>query len=195
MLKKLSYILLFAFILSACSMKKIPAMTVYTIVVPTIKPVTNSKYSKKIMKVSYPIALNEKLNNKINYSYSLLDKGEYLHSIWSNNLSKILQGNIIQVLIESRLFDVVVPSKSNIKDDYRLESTVFDFSHHVRGDRSYAIVSIHCILINIDSGELKKDKRFSYKVDTKTTDARGYVEANNIIMSKFSTDLIRWLAK
>ena len=187
--------LLLLFILSACSMKQVPAMTVYTISVPTIKPVINSKYRNKVMKVSYPIALNEKLNNKINYSYSLLDKGEYLHSVWSNHLSKILQGNIVQVLMQSKLFDVVVPSKSNINDDYRLENTVFDFSHHVRGTKSYAIVFIHSILIDAKTGKLIKDKRFSYKVNTKTTNAKGYVEANNIIMSKFSNDLVKWLSK
>jgi len=192
---KIISILFMALIFNACSIKEVPAMKVYTLSVPAVKASLNGRYRQKIIKISYPTALNEKLSNKINYSYSLLDRGEYLHSVWSNNLSKLLQGSIVQILMDSKLFSVVVSSKSNIKDDYRLESSIFDFSHHVRGGKSYAIMSIHCILINVDSGKFEKEKRFSYIVDTKTTDARGYVEATNVIMSKFAKDLVKWLEK
>ncbi len=116
-----------------------------------------------------------------------------MNSRWSNDFAKLFQGSIVQILMQSNLFKVVVPYSSNVRDNYRLEITIFDISHHVRGEASYAIFSIHCTLINTQTGELEKNRRFVYKQNTVTTDSRGYIDANNIIMTKFSIDLIKWL--
>jgi len=187
-------ILLSFFLLGGCSMKEAPVMKVYTLAIPSVAPFTSAGYRGKILKVSYPIALNERLNNNMSYSYSLTDRGEYLNSCWSNNIGKMLQGSIIQVLTAADLFKVVVSSTSDVRENLRLESTVFDFSHHIRGEASYAVVSIQFILINTATGEVVKAKRFSYREATTTTDAKGYAEATNRIMAKLSRDLMNWLS-
>lgn len=174
-------------------MKEAPVMKTYTLVVPTVTPLASSPYKNKVLKVSYPLILKEKLNDKMHYSYSLSDRGVYLNSRWSNDLGKLLQGSMIHVLTQSRLFKVVLPFASNVEEGLRLESSIFDFSHHVRGEASYAIVSIQYTLMNAQTGKLIKTKRFSYKEHTTTTDARGYVEATNKIMSRLSRDLLVWL--
>ncbi|HIP19237.1 MAG TPA: hypothetical protein EYG78_07870 [Sulfurovum sp.] len=190
---RLFVVLLGVFLLSACSMKEAPVMKTYTLVVPTVTPLASSPYKNKVLKVSYPLILKEKLNDKMHYSYSLSDRGVYLNSRWSNDLGKLLQGSMIHVLTQSRLFKVVLPFASNVEEGLRLESSIFDFSHHVRGEASYAIVSIQYTLMNAQTGKLIKTKRFSYKEHTTTTDARGYVEATNKIMSRLSRDLLVWL--
>ena len=96
-------------------------------------------------------------------------------------------------MTHSRIFKAVLPYESTAGEDLRLESIVFDFSHHVRGEASFAIVSIQMNLINTDSGKLIKTKRFSYKEQTQTLDARGYVEATNRAMGRLSRDLVVWL--
>lgn len=186
-------ILLSLFLLSGCSMKEAPVMKVYSFVTPSITPVSHARYRDKILKVSYPIALSEKLNDKMHYSYSLTDKGEYLNSRWSNDTGRLLQGSVIRILTESRLFKVVVPFAADVEENLRLESTVFDFSHHVRGEASYAVVSIQFTLMNAETGKLVKARRFRYREPTKTIDAKGYVEATNRIMVRLSRDLIDWL--
>jgi cholesterol transport system auxiliary component len=105
----------------------------------------------------------------------------------------MLQGVVIQVLSEAKLFKVVVPFASDVEENLRLESTVFDFSHHVRGEASYAVVSIQFTLMNAETGKLVKAKRFSYREPTVTTNAKGYAEATNRIMVKLSHDLVKWL--
>lgn len=190
---RLFVVLLGVFLLSACSMKEAPVMKTYTLVVPTVTPLTSSPYKNKVLKVSYPLILKEKLNDKMHYSYSLSDRGVYLNSRWSNDLGKLLQGSMIHVLTQSRLFKVVLPFASNVEEGLRLESSIFDFSHHVRGEASYAIVSIQYTLMNAQTGKLIKTKRFFYKEHTTTTDAKGYVEATNKIMSRLSRDLLVWL--
>jgi cholesterol transport system auxiliary component len=174
-------------------MKEAPVMKVYSFSTPVILPVSDIHYRDKILKVSYPISLNDDLSSKMNYSYSLFDRGEYLNSRWSNNVKKLLHGNVVISLSQSKIFRVVVPFASDTEEDLKLESTIFDFSHHIRGDNSYAIVTLQCTLINSKTGELLKVKRFSYKENTVTTDAKGYAKATNIIIEKLNHDLIKWL--
>ena len=187
-------VLLLGFLLlNGCSFKEAPVMKVYTLETPRVSSVPSAQYRNKILKVSYPVALNEKLGDEMHYSYSLSDRGAYLNSRWSNDMGRLLQGNIIQVLSQARLFKVVVPFASDVQENLRLEATVFDFSHHVRGEASYAVVSIQFTLMNAETGKLLKARRFSYRETTSTVDARGYVEATNRIMAKLAQDLIAWL--
>lgn len=174
-------------------MKEAPVMKTYTFALPNVTPLSYGQYRNKILKVSYPLTLKEKLNDKMHYSYSLSDRGEYMNSRWSNDAGKLLQGSMISVLTQSNIFKVVLPFASDVEENLRMESSIFDFSHHVRGDTSYAIVSIQYTLMNAETGKLIKTKRFNYKEHTTTTDARGYVEATNKIMSRLSRDLVVWL--
>jgi cholesterol transport system auxiliary component len=180
-------------ILSGCSSKEVAPLKVYTLNAGDVTSVSYSKHRGQTIKVSYPQALKERLTNGMSYSYSSSERGVYQNSKWSNNAGKLIQGNVIQILVQSRLFKAVLPYESTAGEDLRLESTVFDFSHHVRGVASYAVVSIQFNLINTDSGKLIKTRRFSYKENTQTLDAKGYVEATNRVMSRLSRDLVAWL--
>jgi cholesterol transport system auxiliary component len=187
------FLIVSLFVLSGCAMKEASPLKVYTLDAGTVAPVSYSSHRSQTIKVSYPQTLKDKLTNGMSYSYSSSERGEYENSQWSNNTGKLIQGNIIQILVQSRIFKAVLPYASTAGEDLRLESTVFDFSHHVRGKASYAIVSIQFNLINTDSGKLIKTKRFVYKENTKTIDARGYVEATNRAMTRLSMDLTGWL--
>jgi len=180
-------------LLHGCSFKEVPVMKEYSLIVPSVSPLAHAQYRNKILKVSYPIALGEKLTDNMYYSYSYSDRGSYLNSRWSNDMGKMLQGTVIQVLSQAKLFKVVVPFASDVEENLRLEGTVFDFSHHVRGEASYAAVSIQFTLMNAETGKLVKARRFSYREPTSTTNAKGYAEATNRIIVKLSHDLIEWL--
>jgi cholesterol transport system auxiliary component len=191
---KFYYTILTGFLLlSGCSLKEAPVMKVYSLAVPSVIPVSSSPYRSKILKVAYPIALNEKLNNDMHYSYSLTDRGDYLNSCWSNNVGRLLQGSFIQILSQAQIFKVVVPFASNVEENLRLESTLFDLSHHIRGERSYAVLSIQFTLMNAENGKLLKARKFRYTETTQSTDAKGYVNAMNRIIARLSRDLVAWL--
>ena len=187
------FLLVSLLILSGCSLKEAAPLKVYTLDAGSVAAVSHSNHRGQTIKVSYPQVLKDTLTNGMAYSYSSSERGVYQNSQWSNNAGKLIQGNIIQILTQSRIFKAVLPYESTAGEDLRLESIVFDFSHHVRGDSSFAIVSIQMNLINTDSGKLIKTKRFSYREHTQTLDARGYVEATNRAMSRFSRDLVAWL--
>jgi len=172
---------------------KAPALKVYSLDVPHVRVDSASHYKNKSIKVTFPQSLREQMSQKMNFSYSMSDRGTYQNSEWSNNMSKLLQGTFIEVLERSRLFKVVLADTSTLKENYRLESNVFAFEHQVRGMHSHAIVSVQFTLINADTGKLVKSKRFNYKEATPSIDAYGYANATNVAMARLSKDLVGWL--
>lgn len=178
--------------LSGCSSKQV-ALDTYTLAIPPSKRLLGSKFKNSTLKVSYPKSIKEKSTYKMQYSYSNTEQGYYQDSQWSNNLGKLLQGVLMQTIENSHAFKAVLPYSSTALEQYRLESNIFDFSHHVRAKLSYAVVSIQLNLIKRDSGRLLKSKRFSYRVATPTTDAKGYVKATDIAIGRLSNDMIEWL--
>lgn len=186
-------VILVMFILSSCGLKESAPITEYSLAVSKISPVSSNRYKHQTLKVYYPQSLKEKLTSSINYSYSLSDRGTYQNSHWSNSIAQLIQGNILEALDNSRIFKGVLPYASTAAEDYRLEIEIYDFSHHVRGDASSSVIVMKFSLIETDSGKLLRTRRFFYKEPTTSTDARGYVEATNVAMSKLVRDLVQWL--
>lgn len=170
-----------------------PVLKVYSLDVPNVQKIKHSSYRQKVVKVTFPQSLREQMSQKMNFSYSHSDYGTYMNSEWSNHMSKLLQGTVIDVLERSKLFETVLPDTTTLKVNYRLESNIFAFEHQVRGSESHSIVSIQFTLIDADTGKLVKSKRFTYKEPTTSTDAQGYASATNRVISKLSKDLITWL--
>jgi cholesterol transport system auxiliary component len=179
--------------LGGCAMKEAPPLKSYTLDAGKIPAIATQKYRNKVLKVSYPQTLKEPVTDRIAFSYSSSDRGYYQNSQWSNDLGKLLQGSIIETLQRSRIFKAVLPYASTAGEDLRLESTIYDFSHHIRGDASYAVVSVGFSLIDTQTGKLIRTKRFSYREPTPTVNAQGYVMATNRALHRLSLDLIRWL--
>lgn len=177
--------------LIGCS--KAPVINMYSLSAPQVQTETPNAYKYKSIKVSFPQSIKEPMSEKMHFSYAANDRGTYQNSQWSNDMNRHLQGIFIEVLDRSRLFKIVLSDMSTLQENYRLESTVFDFEHQVRGEDSYAIVSIQFTLINADTGRLAKTKRFSYQERTSTTDAKGYATATNRIMIRLSDDLLKWI--
>lgn len=170
-----------------------PVLKVYSLDVPKVQKVRQSSYKQKVIKVSFPQSLREQMSQKMNFSYSHNDYGTYMNSEWSNHMSKLLQGTVIDVLDNSKLFKAVLPDTTTLKVNYRLESNIFTFEHQVRGKASYAIISIQFTMIDADTGKLAKSKRFTYKESTPSIDAEGYANATNVAINRLSQDLIEWL--
>lgn len=190
---KLQYIVQLALVIVMVGCTQAPTMHIYSIELPKVAAVSTSPYKNKVVKVTFPYSLREQITEKMNFSYSNSDYGTYLNSEWSNNMSKLLQGTIIDVLSKSKLFKAVLADTSTLKENYRLESNIFTFEHRVRGKESYADVSMQFTLIDADTGKLVKSKRFSYTQATPTVDAKGYAIATNRVMHKLSQDLVAWI--
>ncbi|MDY0195083.1 MAG: ABC-type transport auxiliary lipoprotein family protein [Sulfurovaceae bacterium] len=190
-MKYIIWIAIFLF-LQGCSVKQSP-MKAYTLHSDANQKAYSYKFRDKTIKVAYPQGLKEKMGRNMQFSYSDTEHGSYQNSQWFNTIGQLLQGTFIQTLQQSGLFRGVFSYTSTVQADYRLESTIFDFSHRVRGNTSYAMVSIQFALIDADSGKMVKSKLFSYTVPTATTNAKGYVDATNMAINILGKDLIAWL--
>lgn len=191
--KNIIWIMLFL-MFQGCSLKE-PPLKIYTLNTTTNIKVYNHTFKEKTLKVNYPQSIKEKIGQEMNFSYSETEQGSYQNARWSNSLGQLLQGVFLETLQQSGLFGTVLSFSSSAREDYRLESTVFAFSHCVRGDISNAAVSIQFSLIDADTGKLMKSRRFSYAVPTITTDAKGYTDAANQALDQLSRDLAAWLEK
>jgi len=190
---KLQYIVRLILVMAMVGCTQAPTMKVYSLDVPKITAVVTSPYKTKVVKVTFPYSLREQVTEKMNFSYSDSDYGTYLNSEWSNNMSKLLQGTIIDILSNSNIFKAVLADTSTLKENYRLESNIFSFEHRVRDTASYADVSMQFTLIDADTGKLVKSKRFSYTEPTPTVDAKGYAIATNRVMYRLGQDLVKWI--
>ncbi|MDQ1326553.1 MAG: cholesterol transport system auxiliary component [Campylobacterota bacterium] len=190
-LRNISWIVLFL-LFQGCSIKE-PPLKVYTLSADTGIKAHNSALKGETVKVIYPQSLKEKIGQEMNFSYSDSEQGSYQNAQWSNNIAQLLQGVFIETLQQSGLFKAVLSFASTAQEDLRLESTIFTFSHRVRGAASDAVVSIQFFLVDADSGKLVKSRRFSYAIPTVTTDAKGYTDATNKALRKLNRDLVSWL--
>lgn len=187
------YLVVMTLLVSIVACTQAPALKVYTLDVPNISMEKNAQYRHKILKVTFPQSMREELSEKMNFSYSNDERGVYQNSQWSNTMNKLLQGTLIDMLDESRLFKTVLSDTSTLQEDYRLESNIFMFEHQVRGTHSHSVISIQFTLIDGNTGKLIKSKRFTYREKTKSTDAKGYVNATNIAIATLGRDLIHWM--
>ena len=191
--KNISWIII-VLLFQGCSIKE-PPLKIYTLSVAAPVKAHGSLRKEKTIKVIYPQSIKEKIGQEMNFSYSDSEQGSYQNARWSNNLGQLLQGTFIETLEQSGLFGAVLSFASTAKEDFRLESTIFAFSHRVRGNVSEAVVSVHFSLVDADSGKLVKSRRFSYAVPTVTTDAKGYTDATNKALNQLSADLVLWLER
>lgn len=190
---KFQYIIMAMIGAGVIGCSKAPVLNIYSLDVPRTQTKIVHTYRDKSIKVSFPQSIKEPVSEKMHFSYAANDRGVYQNSQWSANMGRLLQGTFIEVLDSSKLFKIVLSDMSTLEENYRLESTIFDFEHHVRGSDSYAVVSVQFTLINADTGRLAKSKRFSYQEPTLTTDAKGYATATNRIMIRLSDDLLKWI--
>ena len=170
-----------------------PALKIYSLNIPQLQAVPASLYATKTIKVPYPYSTGEELSQKMQFAYGNTNRGAYQNAQWSNSLGKLLQGTLVEVLDNSRLFKTAVLDTSAVREDYRLESTIFAFHHAVEANRSYALVSIQFTLVDTKEGQVLKSRRFSYQEATPTVDSEGYAKAVNVALSRLSADLVQWL--
>jgi len=182
-------------LLSGCIQAPLPPIIHYTLNTPEVQPAAHSPYKDLVLQVDYPQSLTLPAGERLYFSYSAMERGMYQNAYWATAVGRMLQAAIITSLERAKIFKAVLPYSSEADANIRLESTIYDLSHHVRGKNSYAVLSIGFTLIDAERGTVIRTKRFSYKVATATIDAKGYVEAMDQALSQMIRDLIFWLQK
>jgi ABC-type uncharacterized transport system auxiliary subunit len=110
-------------------------------------------------------------------------------------LSKVLYRSVYEYIDSAMVFDNVLDYSSDLGSDLRLKLLVYDISHHIQNNQSYAYMSIKATLIDNQTAKIIKSKRFTYHIKAPTINASGYIQALNSANGRFMSDLLRFISR
>ena len=209
MMKNNFYLLMVLFsLLSSCATQLTPAANIYTLSsqelnassLNTAAPTTPSDAEKNtqlaILKLSAINASPLYNTSDIIYTDTPYSRNRYAYSRWSDAPPALLLSLFQSTLASSHHFRAVIPPMSAASADLQLESTLFDFSHHLNADKSSTgVISIRFYLVDNVSRQVIQTKRFTATAPASANNAEGAVSALNAAATKINHDLVQWLEK
>jgi ABC-type uncharacterized transport system auxiliary subunit len=155
---------------------------------------TCTQASLEVADVFVPRSL---LSRKIYYTVAGLEAYSYAHAEWLERPKELFTNFIQRRVQDAHIFSTVVSYRSQAEGEYLLESRVDEFMQYYDKDlkASYAVAKITFRLIDKKSAKVLKEYYFDKKIDVKTANARGGVEALNSLMNDAVQSLVKWLRK
>jgi len=153
---------------------------------------TNRYYSNSVLMVKYPSSLGAFGGSRIYYKRDGLTS-YYLYSQWSQSLNRIIYSQLLNNLEKSKKFKAVVGFNSSAKTNMELEVEIVEFYHIVSKSGSYAKIEFVVKLIDSNSKNIIKVKRFRYKENMQESNAKEFVKKAKYVINRFIEDLIATL--
>ena len=199
MKNRMFIVVIFLVFIAGCSLNKItPEINTYTLSPPSkvmVPTASSADLKSKVVQLKPADASRVFSGTNIIYRDQQQGFNSYAYSRWSDSPVNLLNFYLQQVLEQSQLFSVVIPPDSLSGADLLLESTLYDFSHHVDNkSNSSGVISIQFYLVDARSKKVITTKQFSAQVTAKQFNAEGAVLALNQAMNKISDELLAWLA-
>ncbi len=186
-------------LLAGCASKNIPSADIYTISPDWEKNSNQDRIEKKnrpVIKLAPIRATRAFTGSEILYSNLDYNQNSYAYSRWSDAPVKLLPIVFQTALEKSGRFRAVVPATSTSRADFLIESTLYDFSHHIKSDgTSDGVIRIRFYLIKTTTKTVSSDREFSSRVSASTRDAQGAAAALNEATINIARDLTAWLTE
>ncbi len=185
-------------VLAGCVTKEIPPDAIYTISPEwesSRNQVEREEKNPLVIKVAPIHAIRALTGTEILYSDARYALNSYVYSRWSDAPVRLLQILIQVALEENGRLGAVTPPTSASKADLLLESTLFDFSHHIKENgTSDGVVRIRFYLVDNVTKIVIATKEFASRVPASSQDAQGAATALNKAATNVARKLISWLA-
>jgi len=199
---KNSFYMIFALLclLAGCMTKSLTPADIYTISPEwgdsrTLTERDNKK-SPVIIKLARISATRALTGTEIIYTDARYSRSSYACSRWSDAPVRLLQTLFQVALEENGRFGAVIPPASASKADLLLESTLFDFSHHINDDgTSHGVIRVRFYLIDNTTKTVIATKEFASRMPTSSRNARSAAAALNKAATNVAHDLVSWLAE
>lgn len=151
----------------------------------------------KSLKVAQAFSSNSLMTLNMNYAQGEHKQFVYTQSQWAESPNLAITAEILKLLRETKLFKTVQISKSRTKNDLILEINIEDFMQYFSDDHtsSYANVVVNLTIVDATSSGVIGSKTFLSRVDAKTLDAVGGVEALNAALLDVLSQSSLWLNK
>ena len=193
----MKYFLIFLTIvfLSGCT-TVVPTVTEYRII--SFKPsfVKNDGTCKdKSLKIAQAFSSSSLMSNHMNYAQGKTKQYAYSQANWSESPNIAISEELFKHIRATKLFKSVLNSKSRTKSDLILEINIEDFMQYFNDDStsSYVVVAVNLTLLDAKNSRVIATDAFSSKVDTKTLDAEGGVEALSDALKNVINQSLIWL--
>ncbi len=200
MMKKLLFVLVgIGVFFGGCSIKSSPPVDEYTIVLKAdqVKEAErSSKFKSKSVKLLEPFGAYAYTTNDLHYVVLPNQENRYNLSTWSQSVAGTLYGEVLRAVAKSGLFGSVANYSSVAKSDYILEMEINDFKQYFSSDlkHSYVMADLTFTLIETEHFRIVAQKEFVKKIDTKSLDAKGGVNALNDAFNEIVPEVLAWLS-
>ena len=182
-------------LLSGCT-SPTPSITEYRVVSDNIFLDTNaSKCSDKSLKVSEAFSSSALMSLDMNYATNVNKQFTYSQSQWSASPNSAITSEIVKLIRDINIFKTVQISKSRTRNDMILEISIDDFMQYFTKENKQSFVNVRITLTLVDSktSVATATKTFEVKIDSKTLDAEGGVEALNVALHKILLQSAKWI--
>lgn len=155
----------------------------------------SSKCSDKSLKVSEAFSSSALMSLDMNYATSVNKQFSYSQSQWALSPNSSITSAIVKLMRDINVFKTVQISKSRTRNDMVLEISIDDFMQYFTKENKQSFVNVRITLTLIDSKNLvaTATKTFEVKLDSKTLDSEGGVEALNIALDKILLQSAKWI--
>ena len=132
---------------------------------------------------------------KILYRSSEITLSPYLYSRWEYAPTHMLMVKMLKTLDRANIFKSVAYRATGAHGNLYLETTLFDFSHHVNADgkTSFGVVSVMFQLIDGKTRDIIGTKSWVIRKPSPTLDAQGAAQALDAATNDLCLKLIQWL--
>ena len=151
----------------------------------------------KSLKIAQAFSSKTLLSQDMNYALGDSNQYVYASALWVRSPNRAITTSFLSVIRDSKLFKNVQISKSRSKSDWILEINIEDFMQYFNEDStlSYANVVISLSLMDSRTNLVFASETFKSKIDVKTLDSVGGVNALNSALNSILTQNNIWLAK
>jgi len=120
----------------------------------------------------------------------------YTKARWMESVNRQVSNLMMRSVSNSGLFKDVVAYRSKAKNDYLLETGLYDFSQRVHDDGSSEVhLMIKVRLLEQYSRKIVKSHIFEYSEKGLEGDVKGALKGYNALMKRYLTVLNAWLDK
>ncbi|MBW2659855.1 MAG: membrane integrity-associated transporter subunit PqiC [Deltaproteobacteria bacterium] len=184
---------------TGCTGKSVPPADIYTISAQWEKSGTPAPEEKKNTIIIQLAPIRASIvfgTTAMLYSKAHYDQNSYAYSHWSDSPVRLLHVLFQAVLEESGRFGAVISPTSASEADFLIESTLYDFSHHINEDEtSDGVVRIRFYLVNNTTKKVTETEEFVSRVPASTLNSRGAAVALNKASANVACGLTSWLAE
>jgi cholesterol transport system auxiliary component len=199
-MKKLLYlfygVLCLSIFVTACNFRETtPPIKSYfiaseSVAMPRVNRRSLSSLTLKLLPVRSPVPLR---TTRIYYKGDSFSLNTYAFSRWADSPSVMLQMKLVRCLEAAAIFQTVLPSTAKARADLFLDTTLYDFSHHICSGSSEGVIMVEFRIVDTLSKKVVSSFATTVRKTTPTPDAPGAVAALNRAAETLGRELVHWL--